>query len=188
MTQWNKLKLSQVGFYACIMILIKYGYINRHFTKSVYVFKPCLDFYLQYSSSADYTLPASRLPPEEVRRVSTAVPDCFASYMAIYVSKSWLATVSSLVDPAAMHLNDPACTGEDYNETHYVLGASHDMCGTVATVSLKGYLSAYYCLSITTGWCNTPGLEFHWGCIWPPLLLVLTLAPLENVHINMLIF
>ncbi|XP_022111867.1 uncharacterized protein LOC110991064 isoform X2 [Acanthaster planci] len=83
-----------------------------------------------FVTGPDHNLPATRFSPEEIRRVSTAVPECFSSFMLIYVSKAWLATVSSLVDPAGMHLNDPSCTGEEFNETHYILGATHDMCGT----------------------------------------------------------
>ncbi|XP_071791139.1 uncharacterized protein [Asterias amurensis] len=85
-----------------------------------------------FTTGRDLVLAASRLPPQEVRR-QTVEPECFAGYMAIYVSKSWLSSVSSLIDPAGMHLNEPSCIGEDFNETHFVLGASHDMCGTVVT-------------------------------------------------------
>ncbi|XP_038071724.1 uncharacterized protein LOC119740469 [Patiria miniata] len=84
-----------------------------------------------FETGPDRSLPATRFSPEEIRRTPTAVPECFSSFMLIYVSKSWLATVSSLTDPAGMYLNDPLCIGEDFNETHYVLGAPHDMCGTV---------------------------------------------------------
>ena len=45
LTQWNKMKFSHVSFYKYLLILIKYGCIYRHFTKSGYWLQNiCFDF------------------------------------------------------------------------------------------------------------------------------------------------
>ena len=46
--------------------------------------------------------------------------------MQLFVAKSLVGDI----EPSTMYLNDPACTGRNYNVTHYVIGTSYDMCHT----------------------------------------------------------
>ncbi|XP_038073981.1 uncharacterized protein LOC119742036 [Patiria miniata] len=52
--------------------------------------------------------------------------DCRSNFMQVFVSKELVGEL----DPSAMHLNDPTCTGREYNATHYVIGTSYNMCQT----------------------------------------------------------